>query len=457
MHSFAWWPVVVFSQWRPSRICAVAAFRTGWFFLFSWRESYLPLALRLARQRAGFRLARLGTKLCRPGAGPADLRSHVLDGGDGGGGRKTLRCDRRLDWTDANLSAQPGRCARLLEQRNDVIIIDLDSNPEYALELVESICANGAATVMVYSVEGRSGPAGALHARRRPRVSHPALRAQHHGRSAGAGRGPPPATRTQESRRPAAGISGRQGRLGRHHAGLQFCRGPGPGVGQSTLLIDLDLPLGDAALNLGIVPSTRPSMRCRMPPAGCELSSKLLVKHSSGVSVLAAPGKFPQFQATNEAIDKLMTVARQEFDNVVVDVGSQARSDRTRPSSRMPSPSTWSPRPAFPELRNSNRLISQFFTAGGPESSKIVINRYEPRSLGVSDETHHQGAHPAGQLEDSQRLRRGAADAEHRHSAGAGRFAHFAADQADGRSICGTSAQRNQKKKGFSFSDEAPE
>ncbi len=39
---------------------------------------------------------------------------------------------------------------KLLEQHFDVIIIDLDSHPEYALELVESICANAAATVMVY-------------------------------------------------------------------------------------------------------------------------------------------------------------------------------------------------------------------------------------------------------------------------------------------------------------------
>ena len=45
---------------------------------------------------------------------------------------------------------------RLLEQNYDVIIIDLDSNSEYALELVESICANGSATVMVYSVKADS-------------------------------------------------------------------------------------------------------------------------------------------------------------------------------------------------------------------------------------------------------------------------------------------------------------
>ena len=39
----------------------------------------------------------------------------------------------------------------MLEQKYDVIIIELDSDPEYALELVESIGANGVATVMVYS------------------------------------------------------------------------------------------------------------------------------------------------------------------------------------------------------------------------------------------------------------------------------------------------------------------
>ena len=40
---------------------------------------------------------------------------------------------------------------RLLEERYNVIIIDLESNREYALELVENICANGVATVMVYT------------------------------------------------------------------------------------------------------------------------------------------------------------------------------------------------------------------------------------------------------------------------------------------------------------------
>ena len=39
----------------------------------------------------------------------------------------------------------------------------------------------------------------------------------------------------------------------------------------------------------------------------------------------------------------------------------------------------------IPELRNSNRLISQFFQPGGPKL-EIVINRYEARALGVTEE-----------------------------------------------------------------------
>ena len=68
---------------------------------------------------------------------------------------------------------------------------------------------------------------------------------------------------------------------------------------QSTLLIDLDLPLGDAALNLGIA-AEYSTVNALQDSGRLDASflSKLLVKHSSGVSVLAAPGKFPRYQAS---------------------------------------------------------------------------------------------------------------------------------------------------------------
>jgi pilus assembly protein CpaE len=40
---------------------------------------------------------------------------------------------------------------------------------------------------------------------------------------------------------------------------------------------------------------------------------------------------------------------------------------------------------SIPELRNANRLISQFF-AGPTPKLEIVVNRFEARALGVSEE-----------------------------------------------------------------------
>jgi pilus assembly protein CpaE len=298
-----------------------------------------------------------------------------------------LKCDgvevREYSAYPASLDEVP----RLLEMRNDVIIIDLDGNPEFALELVESICANGSATVMVFSSKAdpdllvRCMRAGAREFLTPPfahnTMAEALVRAQ---------------SRRSVVRLPRKNggrllvFLGAKGGAGVTTIACNFAVGLAQESGQNTLLIDLDLPLGDAALNLGIVTeySTVNALQdaSRLDAA---FLNKLITKHSSGVSVLAAPGKFPQFHASNEAIDKLLAVARQEFDNVVVDVG--ARLDLTDSSLFRDAFTIYLVTQAgIPELRNSNRLISQFFNVGSPKL-EIVVNRYEPRALGVSDET----------------------------------------------------------------------
>ena len=276
---------------------------------------------------------------------------------------------------------------RLVEQRNDVIIIELDSNPEFALELVEAICSTGQSTVMVYSSKSdpdmlvRCMRAGAREFLTTPfahsTVAESLVRAQSR------------RTVVRLPRKTGGRLLvflGAKGGAGVTTLACNFAVALATESGQSTLLIDLDLPLGDAALNLGIV-SEYSTVNALQDAGRLDASflHKLLVKHSSGVSVLAAPGKFPQFHASNEAIDKLMTVARQEFDNVVVDVGS--RLDLTDTALFRDAFSIYLVTQAgIPELRNSNRLISQFFTVGSPKL-EIVLNRYEQRTLGVSDET----------------------------------------------------------------------
>jgi pilus assembly protein CpaE len=275
---------------------------------------------------------------------------------------------------------------KLLEQRYDVIIIDLDSHPEYALELVESICANGTATVMVYSMKAdsellvRCMRAGAREFLTLPFTQSTVAEALVR------------ASARRPTARPAKKTGGRlmaflgaKGGDGVTTLACNFAVSMAQESTQSTLLIDLDLPLGDAALNLGVVAeySTINALQnaARLDSA---FLSKLLVKHSSGVSVLAAPGKFPQFPATNDAIDRLLAVARQDFENVVIDMGS--RLDLMGTSLFKEGSTVYLVIQAgIAGLRNSNRLISQYFTTGIPKL-EIVLNRYEPRTMGVAED-----------------------------------------------------------------------
>jgi Flp pilus assembly CpaE family ATPase len=275
---------------------------------------------------------------------------------------------------------------KLLEQRYDVIIIDLDSHPEYALELVESICANGTATVMVYSMKAdsellvRCMRAGAREFLTLPFTQSTVAEALVR------------ASARRPTTRPAKKTGGRllaflgaKGGDGVTTLACNFAVSMAQESDQSTLLIDLDLPLGDAALNLGVV-AEYSTINALQNAARLDSSflSKLLVKHSSGVSVLAAPGKFPQFPATNDAVDRLLAVARQDFDNVVIDMGS--RLDLTGTSIFKEGSTVYLVIQAgIAGLRNSNRLISQYFTTGIPKL-EIVLNRYEPRTMGVAED-----------------------------------------------------------------------
>jgi Flp pilus assembly CpaE family ATPase/uncharacterized protein YdbL (DUF1318 family) len=275
---------------------------------------------------------------------------------------------------------------KLLEQRYDVIIIDLDSMPEYALELVESICANGTATVMVYSVKADSELlVRCMRAGAREFLTLPFTHSTMAEALVRASARRPSTRPSKKTGGKLLAFLGAKGGDGVTTLACNFAVSMAKESGQSTLLIDLDLPLGDAALNLGVVAeySTINALQnaARLDSA---FLSKLLVKHSSGVSVLAAPGKFPQFPATNDAIDRLLAVARQDFDNVVIDMGS--RLDLMGTSIFKDGSTVYLVIQAgIAGLRNSNRLISQYFATGIPRL-EIVLNRYEPRTIGVPED-----------------------------------------------------------------------
>ena len=276
---------------------------------------------------------------------------------------------------------------RLLEQVFDVIIIDLDADTNFALDLVDSISVNDSATVMVYSVssdpnlEVRSMRAGAREFLTAP-YDEDAI-AEALARAAAAQR---PRERSQ-AKRPGRLLVflGAKGGSGVTTIACSFSIALAQSPVESTLLVDLALPMGDAALNLGIVAahSTDDALGHAETLTADELRG-LLVQHQSGVSLLAAPSKVPEVEATREAIDKLIAIARQSFDNVVVDVGS--RLDLMNTSLFSDATTIFLVTQAgISELRNSNRVISRFFSGGGP-NLEVVINRFQSGSPGMTEE-----------------------------------------------------------------------
>ena len=289
---------------------------------------------------------------------------------------------------------------RLLGQQFNVILIDLDSNPEYALELAESISANSVAAVVVYSEKDdpelvfrcvRSGVREFLTLPfTQSAMAEALVRAA--------------ARRPANCLKKAGGrllvFFGAKGGAGVTTIACNFAAALAQDPRQNTLLIDLNLPFGDAALNLGLEAeySTINALQ-NASRLDSNLLSKLLVKHSSGLNVLAAPGKFPQYRASNdpierlefplyqasdESIQRLVSVARQDFDNVVVDVGSKL--DFVGTALFKEAMTIYLVTQAgLSELRNSNRLIGQFFSGGGPKL-EVVINRHEHRTPGINDE-----------------------------------------------------------------------
>ena len=268
----------------------------------------------------------------------------------------------------------------------DAIIVDLEADVEYALELVEFIASNSSTTVMVYTARVdptlmvRSMRAGAREFLSDP-IDSTAL-GDALGRAGGRRQGP-------RSQKKSGGkllvFLGGKGGSGVTTVACNFAVAMVQECAQTAVLIDLDLPLGDAALSLGLTTqfSTADAIQ-NADRMDANFFTKLLSTHSSGLPVLAAPGRFPHVQASNDAIEKMLTVARQDFSYVIIDAGS--RFDLSDAKWFEQADTAYLVMQAgIPELRNSHRLISEFFKSGTPKL-EIVLNRYVKSSMGVDEE-----------------------------------------------------------------------
>jgi pilus assembly protein CpaE len=153
---------------------------------------------------------------------------------------------------------------------------------------------------------------------------------------------------------------------------------------KKTLIIDLGMPLGDVAINLGIRTDFSVHNALADPNRlDSSLLETLVAKHESGLALLGAPATFADLQPTPEAFDKLVAVARSTYDYVVVDAGT--RVDLVRTSFFEQAETAYLiTQVGITELRNANRIIIQFFAARGP-GLQVILNRFTQRSLLLDD------------------------------------------------------------------------
>jgi len=268
----------------------------------------------------------------------------------------------------------------------DVVFLDMDSDPAVAMELVESAGPGDASKIVVYSE--KSDPKLAVRTMRAGIREYftlpldPGALAQVLARGAAKRHEKEPAG---ENGGKLLVFAGSKGGSGVTTVACNMAIALAQNSAKRILLVDLALPIGDAALCLGIAAerSTEDALR-NIDKLDAKLLESFLVKHRSGVFVLAAPTKVPDVEVSKEAIDKLMELARREFDDVVVDVGSRidvaAKALLEKASTIYLITQT-----GISDLRNSNRLISQFF-AEGTKNLEIVINRAESRFLETVNE-----------------------------------------------------------------------
>jgi pilus assembly protein CpaE len=274
----------------------------------------------------------------------------------------------------------------MLEDHHDVVIVDLDGNSELALNVVESICDDGSRTVMVFSERSdqeqlvRCMRAGARELLVLP-ITAPDM-ADALARVSVRLPGARPANRKAGA---LLVFLGAKGGCGVTTIASNFAVLLAQESGEKTLLIDLGMPLGDVAINLGIVTKfTTDNIFCDSSRLDTNFLTSLLTRHSSGLFVLAAPVEFSQTRETVDAVDKLLAVARQSFDYVVVDVGS--RIDLKGSALFDPSATIYLVTQIdITELRNANRMITQFFSTRG-RKLQIVLNRFVSHKLLYGEE-----------------------------------------------------------------------
>ena len=334
----------------------------------------------------------------------------------------------------------------VIEQECDAFLIEIDTDTNVALDLVETICARKpSATVMVYSATQqpdllvasmRSGareflsgtiPANAL--------GEALLRAS--------------ARRAELTDRSVRGrvlvFWGAKGGCGTTTLATNFAIALRQETGGAVALLDLHPHLGDVAVLLGLQPRFTLSEALSNPERlDKEFVSTLLTGHRTGISVLAAPDTHQSLPVDGRNIGKLIDLLGSQFPYVVVDA-SRSLGEGAGPLFQIASTIYLVTQADIPSLRNSQRFVTHLRTYGDP-NIELVLNRFEKRRADFDDEQLNRtlGISPKWKVPNDYAAARRSADAGSPVALEKGAIAESLSQMA--RAACGKSPAGKKRK-----------
>jgi pilus assembly protein CpaE len=264
-----------------------------------------------------------------------------------------------------------------------VFIVDLDTNVDQALALIESICSDAAVTVMATSARSdaglllRSMQAGAREFLPEPVVAKTLAEAVSRAMA-----------RIEKSQdlAPAGKIlmfAGAKGGSGVTTVATNFSIALTKQDTSKVVLVDMDLQLGEVALGLNLTSqfSVLDALR-NEDRLDDDFVASLLVRHTSGVTVLASPEQYTSFHPLPSGVKKLFGLLRQQFAFVVVDAGI-ASGDAEEALLDLADTVYLVTEASIPALRNARRLLSYMAGRARIPHVEIIINRFNAREFEI--------------------------------------------------------------------------
>lgn len=274
----------------------------------------------------------------------------------------------------------------VIEIECDAFLIEIDTDANMALDLVETICARKpSATVMVYSGSQqsellvRSMRAGArefLSGVIPPNaLGETLLRAS--------------ARRVEMADRRVRGKTlmfwGGKGGCGVSTLATNFAIALRQAANAEVALLDLNPHLGDVAVLLGMTPRfTLADALANPERIDKDFVATLMTKDRSGLSVIAAPDVYGSVLPSASAVGKLVDLAAAQFPYVVIDAGLSLGS-AAAPLFQLASTIYLVTRNDIPSLRSCQRFMAYLQDYGGPHV-ELVLNRFEARGSQFDDE-----------------------------------------------------------------------